>query len=429
MAVQAARGTRDLLPAQMHARLHVLGVVREVFARFGFEPLETPAIERIETLMGKYGEEGDHLIFRILERGEGGREGKADLGLRYDLTVPLARVMAMNQNLPLPFKRYQVQPVWRAERPQRGRFREFYQCDADIVGSRSRVADAECLAVASVALGALGFEDYTIHLNHRRLLSAIVAAAGVADLESDVLVAVDKLDKIGQDGVTEELRKRAVPEAAVSRLWELIADPLDLASVAAAVGEPAAGPAAELRDTLTLAADLGARNVRFDATLARGLSYYTGPVYEVKLAEGGVGTVAAGGRYDGLVGMFSGREVPAVGISLGVERLLVVLEERGRLSANPTRTRALVTLFSPELVSPALRLAARLRAEGLDVEAWLGEPGALGRQFRYAGQKGIPYALVLGPDEVAGSTVAMKDLGTGEQQAVPLDELPSRLRA
>ena len=425
---QNARGTRDLLPAQMHARLHVIGLVREVFARYGFEPLETPAFERLETLMGKYGDEGEKLIFRILERGEGGREGKADLALRYDLTVPLARVIAQHADIAMPFKRYQVQPVWRADRPQRGRFREFYQCDADIVGVDSRVADAECLAVASDGLSRLGFTNYTIKLNHRALLRAIVAAAGAADREGEVLVAIDKLDKIGVEGVSEEPGRRGFDAAVVARLWEVLAAPADLAAVAAAVGEAAAGPAAELREVLAHAAALGARNVAFDATLARGLGYYTGAVFEAVIHDGGVGSVGGGGRYDGLVGMFSGRQVPAVGVSLGLERLLVVMEERGMLPGIGTRTRALVTRFGAELDAASLGLAAELRAAGLEVEAWLGAPGKLGKQFQYADSRGIPYAVVLGPDELAEGVVAVKTLATGEQRRVPRDQLAEALR-
>lgn len=426
--VQTARGTRDLLPAAMHRRLRVIATIREVFAAYGFDPLETPAMERIDTLMGKYGEEGDKLIFRILERGEGGREGKADLALRYDLTVPLARVMAMNQGTPLPFKRYQIQPVWRADRPQKGRFREFYQCDADIVGNTSRLADAECLAIASDALTALGFSDYTIHLNDRRLLAALVTVAGVPDRESDVLVAIDKLDKIGVAGVTAELLGRGIPQAAVDRLWELLVLPNDLDAFEAAVGASAAEGAADLRDVIAWAEELGARNIQFDATLARGLSYYTGPVYEVKLSEGGVGTVASGGRYDGLVGMFSGRDVPAVGISLGLERLLVVMEERGLLGDATTRTRALVTLFSDETLPASLALARTLRARGVEVETWLGQPGSVGKQFKYAANRGIPYALVLGPDEVARGLVAVKDLASGTQESVARDSVAALIQ-
>lgn len=425
---QNARGTRDLLPAQMHGRLYVIGILRDVFARYGFEPLETPAFERLETLMGKYGEEGEKLIFRILERGEGGREGKADLALRYDLTVPLARVIAQHTTIAMPFKRYQVQPVWRADRPQRGRFREFYQCDADVVGVDSRVADAECLAVASDGLSRLGFEQFTLKLNHRALLRAIVGAAGAADREGEVLVAIDKLDKIGVDGVSAELVGRGFAETVVTRLWEVLAQPADLDAVAEAVGEAAAQPAAELREILAHAAALGARNVVFDATLARGLGYYTGAVFEAVIHDGGVGSVGGGGRYDGLVGMFSGRQVPAVGVSLGLERLLVVMEERGMLPGVGTRTRALVTRFSAELDPPTLQLAAELRGAGLDVEAWLGAPGKLGKQFQYADSRRIPYAVVLGPDELAEGVVALKNLATGEQTRVARAALPEVLR-
>ncbi len=423
MSVQAARGTRDLLPEAMHRRLHVIARIREVFQRFGFEPLETPAIERIETLMGKYGDEGEKLIFRILERGEGGREGKADLALRYDLTVPLARVMAMNAGTPLPFKRYQVQPVWRADRPQKGRFREFYQCDADIVGSRSRVADAECIAIADVAIAALGFERFEVRVNHRALLRAIVAAAGAPEREGEVLVAIDKLDKIGREGVTNELLGRGLDAGVVERLWAILAEPASLDAVAAAAGEAATAPAEELREVLANARALGASHVVFDATLARGLGYYTGPVFEAVLTDGGVGSVSGGGRYDGLIGMFSGRDVPAVGVSLGLERLLTVMEERGMLEGAGTRTRALVTIFSADLAQDALTTARELRAAGIDTEAWLGEPGSLGKQFKYAAGKRIPFAIVRGPSEVEAGTANVKDLRSGEQRVVAVADI------
>ncbi len=428
--VRNARGTRDLLPAQMHARLWVLDKVRAIFARYGFEPLETPAFENIDTLMGKYGDEGEKLIFRILERGEGGREGKADLALRYDLTVPLARVVAQNPALPMPFKRYQVQPVWRADRPQKGRYREFYQCDADIVGINSRVADAECLAMASDALTELGFAGrFQIKLNHRKLLSAIVAAAGAAEREGEVLVAIDKLDKVGVPGVTKELGERGFDAAVIDRLWAILAAPDDLDAVADAVGEAALAPAAELREVLAHAAALGATGVAFDATLARGLGYYTGPVFEAVITDGGVGSVSGGGRYDGLVGMFSKRDVPAVGISLGLERLLVVMEERGMLPTGGTRTRVLVTRFAPELDGAALAAARTLRDAGVLVETWLGAPGKLGNQFKYADQRGIPFAVVIGPDEAAAGVAKVKDLKTGEQREVALAALAAAVAA
>ncbi len=425
--VQNARGTRDLLPAQMHARLHVIGIFRDIFRRYGFEPLETPAFERIETLMGKYGDEGEKLIFRILERGEGGREGKADLALRYDLTVPLARVVAQHTTLPMPFKRYQIQPVWRADKPQHGRFREFYQCDVDVVGVSSRVADAECVALVSDALSALGFADYQIKVNHRKLLSAIVAAAGAADREGEVLVAIDKLDKIGVDGVSKELSERGFAAEVLTKLWEILAAPGDLAAVAAAVGDGADAPAAELRELFAHASALGAKNYVFDATLARGLGYYTGAVFETVITGGGVGSVSGGGRYDGLVGMFSKRDVPAVGVSLGLERLLVVMEERGMLPTGGTATQVLVTRFSAELDGASLAAAAALRAAGVAVETWAGAPGKLGNQFKLADGRGIPYAVVIGPDEAAAGLVNLKNLKTGEQVKLPVAEVAAKL--
>lgn len=440
MPVFAAKGTRDFLPAEMRRRLAVIQTIREVYATFGFDPLETPAIERLETLMGKYGDEGNQLVFKILERGEGGREGKADLALRYDLTVPLARVMAMNQALPLPFKRYQIAPVWRADRPAKGRFREFYQCDGDIVGSSSLVCDAECIAMAHLALEKLGFADFVVHVNHRGLLSAIVAAAGVADRETDVLVAVDKLDKIGVDGVTKELLERGIPDEVVSRLWAILEKPEDLEAVWAEVArgliavawdetaiDTAAKAVADLRALFGHLRALGATRFVFDATLARGLGYYTGPVYEVKLLEGGVGTVAGGGRYDGLIGMFSGKQVPAVGISIGLERILVVMEERGMVAGATSPVRALVTVFSTETVTASLELAAELRGAGVATEVWLGKPGELGKQFKYANQRGVPYAVVLGPEEIGKGVVALKNLATGAQVVLDRAEFVARL--
>jgi len=335
--------------------------------------------------------------------------------------------MAMNQNLPLPFKRYQVQPVWRADRPQRGRYREFYQCDADIIGAPSRLADAECIALAHDALTRLGFTAFTVHVNHRKLLSALVAACGVPERESEVLVAIDKLDKIGKDGVSKELLERGLPESAVTRLWELLASPDDLDAFAAGIGAEADGPAGELREVLAHARALGAHRARFNATLARGLSYYTGPVFEITLDDGGVGSVSGGGRYDGLIGMFSGKQVPAVGISIGLERLLVVMEERGMLGDATTRTQALLTQFGAETVEATLGLASRLRGAGLRVETWLGAPGGLGKQFKYAAGKGIPYAVVLGPEEVAAGTVALKDLRDGTQRTISEAELQAIL--
>jgi histidyl-tRNA synthetase len=421
MPVFAARGTRDFLPAEMRAREHVLGIVRRTFELHGFQPLETPAIERVETLAGQYGEEGEKLTFRILERGEGGREGKADLALRYDLTVPLARVVAMNPSLPLPFKRYQVQPVWRAERPQKGRFREFLQCDCDIVGAPGRLADAECVAVAHAAIEALGFsEGFELLVNHRELLRAVVADAGLAEQEHQVLVSVDKWDKLGGPGVGEDLSKHGIDG---TRLLARLAHAHDLDAFA----ELAPGPVAELREVIAHAAALGATRVTFDATLARGLGYYTGPCWETRITDGGVGSVSGGGRYDGLIGRLGGREVPAVGVSLGIERLLVVMGERGMLPAGVGGARAMLTVFSAETSGATLALAARLRKAGVSIETWLGEPGALGKQLKNAAARGVPFAVVMGPDEIARGAVQLKELRTGVQERVPMDQLAGAL--
>ncbi len=285
MAVHLAKGMRDFLPAQMNNRLRVIETLRGVFTRFGFEPLETPAVERIETLTGKYGDEGEHLIYRILKRGEGGRRGEVDAGLRYDLTVPLARVVAMNRDLPTPFKRYQIQPVWRAERPQKGRFREFYQCDVDTVGCPGMIADAECVAVVEQALVALGFQDFEVRINHRRILRAITEAMGAPEREGEILVAVDKLDKIGREGVRAELLGRGLSQRAVDALWSTLdagAGWEGLSALADRLGPAGAAAAAELEDlrrqALAMGVDPG--HITFDPTLARGLSYYTGPGWD-----------------------------------------------------------------------------------------------------------------------------------------------------
>ena len=293
----------------------MIGVVRDVYERYGFEPLETPAFENIETLMGKYGEEGNQLIFKILKRGEHEKSGEADLALRYDLTVPLARVVAEYQNeLPTLFKRYQIQPVWRADRPARGRFREFYQCDIDATGSTSPIVEAEILGAVSEILTALGFNDFVIRLNHRRVLTALLETAGVpAALHGDALVALDKLDKIGADGVTSEFATRGIadaagakalsffvadsvetPQAALARLGGILGAHEALANLTAIVGLAASTPAAG--------------RIRVDPSLARGLSYYTGAIMEI--AVEGIGSLGGGGRYDNLVGMFLGRTCP-----------------------------------------------------------------------------------------------------------------------
>jgi histidyl-tRNA synthetase len=433
-----ARGMRDYLPEDLRRRQYVIGVIAGVYQKYGFEPLETPAVENIETLLGKYGEEGDKLIFKILKRGEGAAAGKADLALRYDLTVPLARVVAeYRSKLPKFFKRYQVQPVWRADRPQKGRFREFYQCDVDAIGSRSMVVEAELLGAAGDVLTRLGFTEFVIRLNHRGVLAAMLEAGGVpAALHGEALVALDKLDKIGHAGVAAELQSRGVPDQGASLLLEFFesvaagaagaggnlpafnSDVLD--RLETLVGEKGAGSIGELREVVRLMAPgtAGAR-VRIDPSLARGLSYYTGSIFEIAVPDL-AGSLGGGGRYDNLIGMFLGEDVPACGISLGLERILVVMGERGMFPGDGVDAPAdvMVTIWNLDAAPDALALAAGLRSEGLRVEVYP-EADKLGKQFKYAAGRGIPFVAVMGDAEREAGQVTIKNLATGEQQSVP----------
>jgi histidyl-tRNA synthetase len=441
MNTNPARGMRDFLPDDVRKRQYVIGVIADVYQRYGFEPLETPAVENIETLMGKYGEEGDRLIFRILKRGEEGKAGEADLALRYDLTVPLARVVAQYRaQLPKFFKRYQVQPVWRADRPQKGRFREFYQCDVDAIGTDSVLVEAEILSAACNVFSRLGFEAFSIRLNHRQVLSALLESAGVTPaLYDSALVALDKMDKIGPDGVNTELRSRGLADAAAQGLVEFFsgatsvmeqADGFDgerfnremLTRLETHLGDHSVGRRAigDLRDIVQIITTAGYGNVvRLDPSVARGLSYYTGAVFE--LIVPGIGfSLAGGGRYDDLIGMFLGQKVPACGISLGLERILVVMDERGMFPSSLTATPAdvMVTIWNANTVADAIRLAGELRHEGLRVDVYP-EPDKIGRQFKYADSRGIRFVTIVGDEEAAAAQVAVKNLSTGEQQVMP----------
>ena len=419
MAVHLAKGTRDALPDEMARRLAVIGELRRVFASFGFSPLDTPAFERIETLTGKYGEEGAKLIFKILKRGAGGERGECDLALRYDLTVPLARVIAMNPQLRMPFKRYQVAPVWRADRPAKGRFREFVQCDVDIVGAPGAVADAECLAVLCAGLDRLGLAGlYTIRLNDRRILRAIAQAVGATD-EVALLVSIDKLDKIGREGVTRELAGQGLSGEQTDRLWELLSIQGDPHEVLSALGDalPDARDAVDtLTEALTAAVEMGAdlERIALDPSLARGLDYYTGPVFEVVCDRVGVGSIAGGGRYDDLIGMFSGRSIPAVGVAFGLDRILMVLETLERLP--PTDAiQVFVTVYDADSRGVSARVARELREAGLRTELYLGE-AKLAKQFKLANARSYPWLVVIGPSEREGGQVALKNMRTGEQR-------------
>ncbi len=418
---QRLKGFRDILPQAMFVRRHVTDTLRDIFEMHGFAPLETPALEYQATLEGKYGDD-ERLIYRFEDHG--GRS----VGLRYDLTVPLARVVAMHLNeLQFPWKRYQISPVWRGDNPQFGRYREFYQCDIDIVGAASMLADAEILAIFGEAMQRLGFTGYRVLINNRKLLSGIARSAGVGPEQAGTIFrAVDKLDKIGRDGVREEMIRNGIsPEAAdhalslflagqgVASFEENTALLAELAGALEADKEAMQG-IEELRDLLPAlsAMDVDLDRFRLDTTLARGLNYYTGPVYEVVVEEPKIGSLAGGGRYDALVGLFSGRDLPTTGASFGLERMVDVITALDMYQPGHTPSQAIVTVFddSRESTGASLGLAAKLRRAGVPCEVYLNPGDKLGKQFGYADKLGIRFALVLGPDERRDGTVTIKDL-------------------
>jgi histidyl-tRNA synthetase len=420
---------RDFLPQDVRRRAYTIALVEDVYRRYGFQPLETPALENIETLTGKYGEEGSKLIFKVLRRGEHEASGETDLALRYDLTVPLARVVAEHRGrLPRFFKRYQIQPVWRADRPARGRFREFYQCDVDAIGSRSMIVEAELCGAAADVLQRLGFSDFVIRLNHRRVLSGLLEALGVPPaLEAQALVALDKLDKIGVEGVGRELAARGVAPDAAERLLAAFEGGATLDRVCGLLGgrEAALAAAAEIGEILSLSeATSAGPHLRFDVSLARGLSYYTGAIMEITVADL-PGSLGGGGRYDGLIGMFLGEDIPACGFSLGLERILVVMTDRGMFppSVDGAPADVLVARFEAEAPADALRLARDLREAGARVEVYP-DPDKLGKQFKYAAATGIPRVAIVGRDEREAGVVTIKDLASGQQVQVPRGDLP-----
>jgi histidyl-tRNA synthetase len=457
---QPARGMRDFLPADVRRREYVIGVIEEVYERYGFEPLETPAVENIETLLGKYGEEGNQLIFKILKRGEHEKTGEADLALRYDLTVPLARVVAeQGERLPKFFKRYQIQPVWRADRPARGRFREFYQCDVDAIGSRSMVVEAEVCAAACEALERLGFKNFIVRLNHRAVLAGALDAAGVpAEKHAEALVALDKLDKIGREGVAKELSERGIIAEsgdqllgffenlpALERSAEFVADAGETAGASkgeaynrAALGrlvvfigdhEAGARGVEDLRRIVEYSAACGTQDrIKLDPSLARGLSYYTGAIMEISVPDL-AGSLGGGGRYDNLVGMFSGKDVPACGFSLGLERIIFVMTEREMFPPSLADAPAdvMVTLWNEESVGDALALASELRRAGLRVDVYP-EADKLGKQFKYASSRGVPFVAVIGDEERKRDEVSLKHMATGEQQNVAREMAAATVR-
>lgn len=427
---QVLKGMRDFVPERMIVRQHVIATLRDVFERHGFEPIDTPALEYYDALAGKYGED-EKLIYHFADHG--GRE----IGLRYDLTVPLARFVAVHRNeLTFPFKRYHIGPVWRADRPQKGRYREFWQCDADIVGTKSMLADADVVSIVIEALQAVNMPNFVVHINHRKLLESFALYAGVpADRAGSVYRAIDKLSKIGESGVVGELERAGVDPQVAGRIVELVSTSGAPDVVLSAVAERLEGielareALADLDNLFTYLAALGApaRHYEFDLALARGLEYYTGPVFETTVDEPRIGSLGGAGRYDGLVGMFSGQDIPATGMSLGLERIIDVAEELGLLALRGTVSEALVTIFDAESVAESLGIAAGLRRAGVRCETSLEEGRDLGRQLRFASRRGIPYAVIAGPDERGRGVVKLRDMVSGEQIDVAQDDLAGHL--
>ena len=445
---------RDFLPADVRKRNYVIGIIKEVYESCGFEPLETPAVENLETLMGKYGEEGNQLIFRILKRGEklvqsASKEASerdesrtlnelSDLALRYDLTVPLARVVANNKNeLPKFFKRYQIQPVWRADRPARGRFREFYQCDVDAIGSSSMVVEGELISAVSEILKRLGFRDFVVRLNHREVLADILDTAGVPEeLHGDALVAIDKLDKIGAEGVATELGKRGVPETASKILLDIFEETRRIIGEGKEVNRTIVSNLINIVSTevLTKIGEIikfaPECPIKLDPSLARGLSYYTGAIMEISVPDL-AGSLGGGGRYDGLIGMFGKEQIPACGFSLGLERILVVMDERGMFPpeiVESTPADVMVTIWSEATIVESLKFASELRSAGIRVSVYP-EPDKLGKQIRYADSINVPFVCVLGESELADAKVTIKNMRSGEQKTVNRDDAASKISA
>jgi histidyl-tRNA synthetase len=421
-------GTRDFLAAEVEQREHAFGVIRSVFGRYGFEPLQTPAFERLDVLLGKYGEDADKLVFKILRRGEHEASGEADLALRYDHTVPLARVAAAyGSQLPSPYKRYAIGPVWRADRPGKGRFREFVQCDLDTLGAASLLADAEALCAQHDALAELGIGEFSIQLNSRRVLSGLLEAFAVpAELGPGVLITLDKLDKLAPDAVVAELGSRGLAPATAAELVGAMtaADASDRIRAALKPGEEGTAGLDEVDTVLSLVSpQLPPGRVAFTPRLVRGLSYYTGPIWEV-VAPGVPGSIGSGGRYDHLIEQLGGPDVPATGSSIGVERILSLLPRDDERHASLD---VAVTVMSEEFAGRSFGFAAAARTAGLRASIYLGSSGKLGRQLRWASDQGARWCLIYGSAEDEAGTVTVRDLRSGEQTAVPVAGLRDHL--
>lgn len=443
------KGTRDFSPLEVAKRQYIISVIKKHFERSGFQPIETPSFENSETLMGKYGEEGDRLIFKILNSGD--FLSKVDdalltsknslkvtsqiseKALRYDLTVPFARFVVQHQNkLEFPFKRYQIQPVWRADRPQKGRFREFYQCDADVVGSKSLWQEVELVQLYDAVFTDLNVEGVTIKINNRKILSGIAEVIGASDKLIDFTVALDKLDKIGEDGVKKEMLEKGIAQEAIDKVQVLfnfsgsLSDKLQQLRELLATSEEGTKGVEELTFICETVQELGLKSAQLnlDVTLARGLNYYTGAIFEVAAPETvKLGSIGGGGRYDDLTGIFGLKNMSGVGISFGLDRIYLVIEELNLFPETVSNvTDVLFLNFGDNEAKYAMKAIQQLREEGINCELYP-DKAKMAKQFQFAEKKGINYAVIVGETEIQQSIFALKNLHSGEQQNVDLEEL------
>jgi len=439
------KGTRDFSPVEMMRRNYIFDTVKRVFRLYGFAPLETPSMENLSTLLGKYGDEGDKLLFRVLNSGDyaaGLSDGElrqaskiSEKGLRYDLTVPFARYVVQHQGeLSFPFKRYQMQPVWRADRPQKGRYREFYQCDVDVIGTRSLLCEVELVEIVDRVFRALGIRA-ALKMNNRKILYGIAETIGHADKMIDITVAIDKLEKIGIDNVKAELAERGLEPEAVAKLQPILELSGDnhqkLAALHDAIGASETGLKGieEMETVFDRIEGLGLElPVELDLSLARGLNYYTGAIFEVKALDYAIGSICGGGRYDDLTGIFGLPGLSGVGISFGADRIYDVMTGLGLFPEEvDSSTRVLFVNFGGEEERASLALLRRLRDAGIAAEIYP-EAGKMKKQMEYANRRSVPYVAIVGSDELSSGTATLKDMRTGEQSKVAFDDLVQRIK-
>jgi len=447
------KGTRDFSPTEVAKRQYIIQIIKSNFEKFGFQPIETPSFENSETLMGKYGEEGDRLIFKILNSGDYLAKATAthlenkdstkltssisEKALRYDLTVPFARYVVQHQNeIEFPFKRYQIQPVWRADRPQKGRFREFFQCDADVVGSKSLWQEVELVQLYDTVFTALGLNGVTIKINNRKILSGIAEVIGASDKLIDFTVALDKLDKIGEDGVKKEMMEKGISEEAILKVQPLfsftgtISEKITQLSELLSESVEGMKGVDELRFICDNVMKLGLNNsiLDLDVTLARGLNYYTGAIFEVAPPKSvAMGSIGGGGRYDDLTGIFGLKNMSGVGISFGLDRIYLVIEELNLFPETVTATsKALFINYGDQEAFYALQAIQKLRASGIKVELYP-DNTKVAKQFQHADKRGIPFAVIIGEQEMASNSYSLKNLVTGEQVSLDFESLKKAL--